>query len=76
MTALGDLRSIRDQIAHVDALSAKLRAERIRLAGQLRDEGVDMRVIAAAAGVSDSYLARILIRSGARRRRTVTPWRR
>jgi hypothetical protein len=64
------LREVRDSIrSHKQFLDEK-RTERLTIARSLRDDGVVMGVIADAAGVSDTYLTRRLIETGATRRTT------
>lgn len=54
----------------------RLKAHRLELVQQLRDEGDPMTEIAAAAGVGDSYLSRLVIQAGGARRSDRTRRRR
>ena len=63
-TLLAGLRHTRDRIRQHERAIEALRRERLQQAGVLRERGVVMAVLAKAAGVSDTYLARRLIEDG------------
>lgn len=67
---------IRVGLAAVDRHTERLKALRLEIAQRLREDGDPMTEIAEAAGVNDSYLARLIIKSGGARRSDRTRRRR
>lgn len=67
---------IRVGLEAVDRHTERLKALRLEIAQRLREDGDPMTEIAEAAGVNDSYLARLIIKSGGARRSDRTRRRR
>jgi hypothetical protein len=70
------LALIRVALEAVDRHAERLKALRLGIVVQQRDAGDPMTEIAAAAGVGDSYLSRLVIRAGGARRSDRTRRRR
>jgi hypothetical protein len=58
------LRRLAAYIREHDDRAERARAARIEIAARMRDEGVAMQEIAESAGVDDSYLSRVLLKTG------------
>jgi hypothetical protein len=62
------LKLLKAALSAGDRFQVLAREMRLNTAREMRERGVPMREISDAAGVGDSYLARILIEAGSSRR--------